>query len=60
MRVKIGDEWHDSNKEPVCVQFTEEELQLLSFMDSKSSPERKFGSFPTWYTTRDRANFMKE
>lgn len=33
MRVKIGNQWHDSNQEAICIQVSECEQEQIGSMD---------------------------
>lgn len=46
MRVKIGDTWHDSNEEPICIQISEGEQKQIADLDFKVAPLRKYAIFP--------------
>ncbi len=60
MRIKIGDEWYSSLDGPICVEFTEAELDFVKTIDPEEYPERKFGVFPmTWTDPIARKVFME-
>ncbi|WP_275286892.1 hypothetical protein [Halomonas elongata] len=46
MRVKIGNQWHDSNEEPICIQLSPGEQEQVAGMDRTKAPEGKFAIFP--------------
>lgn len=51
MRVKIGDQWHDSNLEPICLQVSESEQEQIAGMDRSIAKEGKYALFPdSWRT----------
>jgi hypothetical protein len=46
MRVKIGEQWHDSSLEPICIQVSEHEQAQVGGMDRSLAPSGKYGVFP--------------
>ncbi|MDQ7734673.1 DUF550 domain-containing protein [Halomonas sp. SpR1] len=46
MRVKIGDQWHDSSLEPICLQVSEHEQEQIGGMDRNRAPNGKYAVFP--------------
>jgi hypothetical protein len=65
MKVKISNKIYDSEKEPIMIILSIEEIEQISFIkepDDKRNFQRKFCSFPDGekYTTEVIENFMKE
>lgn len=46
MRVKIGDQWHDSKLEPICLQVSEGEQEQIGGMDRSIAKKGKYAKFP--------------
>lgn len=46
MRVKIGNQWHDSDLEPICLQVSEREQEQIGGMDRNRAPSGKYAVFP--------------
>ncbi|MDF9432990.1 hypothetical protein [Chromohalobacter israelensis] len=46
MRVKIGNQWHDSREEPICIQVSRGEQQQIAEMDRSMATEGKYAVFP--------------
>lgn len=54
MRVKIGERWHDSNNEPICIQVSEGEQKQIANMNRDIAKEGKYAIFP------DKSKLNKE
>lgn len=46
MRVKIGNQWHDSHEEPICIQVSPGEQQQIADMDRSVAPNGRYAVFP--------------
>ncbi|WP_413615730.1 hypothetical protein MRB56_02345 [Halomonas cupida] len=46
MKVKVGNQWHDSNEEPICIQVSEGEQEQIGSMDRSVATEGKYAIFP--------------
>lgn len=46
MRVRIGDLWHDSKLEPICIQVSEREQAQIGGMNRGPGRQGKYASFP--------------
>ncbi len=46
MRVKIGDTWYNSNKQPICIHVNEDEQQQIANMDRAVGKNGKYAVFP--------------
>lgn len=62
MRVKIGDQWYNSEKQPICVQLSETEQQQIADMDRTVATKGKYASFPEgWPWSHDeRLKWMSD
>ncbi|MDF2652911.1 MAG: hypothetical protein K0Q73_8716 [Paenibacillus sp.] len=56
MKVKIGNQLFDSNKQPIMVTFDEGEKELISSMRPE---DKRFCSFPELSTVHEIEQFMK-
>lgn len=56
MIVKIGDQKYDSQKEPIMLELSIEERELIYNMDKSAS---KYCSFPEGLSDEDLAKFME-
>ena len=56
MRVKIGDEWHDSRDKPIMVELTDQDKDLISRMGN----QRRFCSYPRGADKGEIARWMAE
>lgn len=56
MIVKVGDKKYDSEKEPIMLELSLEERELIHNMDQSAS---KYCSFPEGMSTEDLAKFME-
>lgn len=60
MRVKIGDTWHDSKNEPICLDVSPLELSQIASMDQSKDSELKYASFPDgWGSTEQMYAWME-
>lgn len=46
MRVKIGDTWHDSDEEPICIEVSETEQKQIADMDRSVARHGRYAKFP--------------
>lgn len=46
MRVKIGNQWHDSREEPVAIQISPGEQEQIAGMDRSVAPNGRYAVFP--------------
>lgn len=54
MRVKVGNQWHDSREEPICIQVGRGEQQQIAEMDRSVATEGKYAVFPdSWSSDRE-------
>lgn len=55
MRVKIGDRWHDTADQPICIQLTpaEEDMIAERIMTGTTGPEGKMAFFPDDWGSAD-------
>lgn len=70
MKVKIGNTWHDSRDEPVCIQIDQTEQEQIAGLDRSIAKQGKYASFPDnwgppsamleWMETEDRASRKSE
>ncbi len=50
MRVKVGDQWHDSKETPICIQYNDGEREQIN---SNAGANRKYAQFPDYWGTPD-------
>ncbi|SDJ89360.1 hypothetical protein [Billgrantia gudaonensis] len=60
MRVKIGNQWHDSRDEPICIQVSEGEQLQIAQMDRTVAKNGKFAVFPEDWTTHQAIDWMRD
>jgi DNA gyrase inhibitor GyrI len=60
MRVRIGDQWHDSQLEPICIQVSESEQAQVGSMDRGVAPQGKYAVFPEGWTVEQCREWMDE
>lgn len=60
MRVKIGDQWHDSSLEPICLQVSESEQEQIGGMDRRIASSGKFAKFPDVWDREKCFEWMSE
>ncbi|OLF81274.1 hypothetical protein AWH62_00950 [Maricaulis sp. W15] len=61
MRVKIGDDWFDSDHQPICIELSEAEIDRVDrfLVNGEDAPERKFACFPDdWGTSEEMIAWM--
>ncbi|WP_447529841.1 hypothetical protein [Vreelandella sp. TE19] len=60
MRVKIGDQWHDSDLEPICIQISEGEQAQIGGMDRSVATQGKYAIFPDSWRAEKCREWMNE
>ena len=62
MRVKIGDKWHSSDIEPICLQVNEVEQKQIAQMDRSVATSGKYAVFPDADQTssEEKLDWMQE
>tara|TARA_R110002012_G_scaffold46654_1_gene123075 strand:- start:891 stop:1097 length:207 start_codon:yes stop_codon:yes gene_type:complete len=60
MRVRIGDQWHDSQLEPICIQVSEREQAQVVGMDRDVATQGKYAVFPEGWTVEQCREWMDE
>lgn len=60
MRVKIGDKWHNSSLEPICLQLSESEQEQIGGMDRRIANNGKFAAFPDGWDREKCFEWMSE
>lgn len=60
MRVKIGDRWHDSDLEPICLQISETEQEQIAGMDRSVAKQGKYAKFPDSWQSEKCREWMNE
>jgi len=46
MKVKIGNKWYDSSNQPICIQVSQKEQEIIASIDRENAPKGKFACFP--------------
>ena len=59
MKVKIGNQWHDSNDEPICIQVSEVEQEQIGSMDRSIAPHGKYAIFPDNWRKQAMRDWMQ-
>lgn len=60
MRVKVGNEWHDSCDEPICIQVSEGEQEQIGSMDRELAPNGKYAVIPDdWGTEEEMRAWLR-
>lgn len=60
MRVKIGNQWHDSSLEPICLQVSESEQEQIANMDRSIAKQGKYALFPDSWRAEKCREWMNE
>lgn len=61
MKVKIGNDWHDSTVEPICIQISAGEQQQIAELDRAVAIEGKYAVFPGgWGDADEMRKWMKD
>ena len=60
MRVKIGNQWHDSEVEPICIQLSPVEQQQIAGMDRTVALNGKYAVFPSGWERSQAIEWMKD
>ncbi|WP_280570664.1 hypothetical protein [Chromohalobacter sp. 296-RDG] len=59
MRVKIGNQWHDSNDEPICIQVSEGEQKQIASIDRSVAPNGIYAIFPDNWRRQAMLDWMQ-
>lgn len=60
MKVKIGNEWHDSNDGPICVQLSETEQRQIASMDRSVATHGRYAVFPDGWTREQAREWISD
>lgn len=60
MRVKVGNQWHDSREEPICIQVSEGEQLQIAQMDRRVAKKGKYAIFPDGWSVSQATEWVKE
>ncbi|QFT84457.1 hypothetical protein FIU88_05620 [Halomonas sp. THAF12] len=55
MRVKVANQWHDSDEEPVAIQVSTVEQQQIGSMDRTQAPNGRYAVFPDAWSANQEA-----
>lgn len=58
MKVKIDNQWHDSNDEPICIQVSEGEQEQIGRMDRSVATHGRFAVFPGGWERQAMLDWM--
>jgi len=60
MRVKIGDKWHNSDDEPICIQISELEQKQIGNIDRSVATQGKYAIFPDDWSPEHCFSWMND
>jgi len=60
MRVKIENVWYDSEKQPICIQISEEEKTQIGVISSKLGGKYAAFSDSIEWSLEEKSKWMKE